>query len=105
GGVAGAGLEGAVAVAQHHRHRVVTAVGDRQVQLAVRVQVAGGEPARTGADAVALRIREGAVALAQEHAYRARVRVGHGQVGAPVPVEVRHDYGSRFGTNGVALGG
>ena len=39
-GISDLGLEGAVAVAQQHRHRVVIVVGDGQVKRAIADEVA-----------------------------------------------------------------
>ena len=85
-------LEGAVAVAQQHRHVVGAVVGDGQVGAAVAVEVPRHEGAWRGPRRVPHLVLEGAVAVAQQHRHVVGAVVGDGQVGAAVAVEVpRHE--------------
>src|SRR5439155_2065428 len=87
----GGGLEGAVAIAQQHAH--VTGVGDRQVELAVFVEVADREGLRVGAAGGQGRLKR-AVCVAQEYVHGAAV-VDDGEVQPSVAVEVgrQHSFG------------
>ena len=85
-------LEGAVAVAQQHRHVVGAVVGDGQVGAAVAVEVPRHEGDWPVPRRVPHLVLEGAVAVAQQHRHVVGAVVGDGQVGAAVAVEVpRHD--------------
>ena len=86
------GLEGAVAVAQQHRHVVRAVVGDGEVGAAVAGEVARHDRDGTGPHRVGDLGLEGAVAVAQQDRHVVAVVVGDGEVGAAVAVEVaRHD--------------
>ena len=98
-------LEGAVAVAQQHRHVVGAVVGDGQVGAAVAVEVPRHEgdwarsPPRTHL------VLEGAVAVAQQHRHVVGAVVGDGQVGAAVAVEVPRHEGVGLGPHRVRAPG
>ena len=98
-------LEGAVAVAQQHRHGVVALVCDGQVGAAVAVEVPRHKGDWVGPHGVGDLGLEGAVAVAQQHRHGVVARVGDGQVGAAVAGEVpRHD-GIWLGPHGVGRPG
>src|SRR5262245_8716122 len=84
--------EGAVAMAEQDADGVVVPetveVGRGQVELAVGIEVAGGQGPRVRAGGGSLRRLEAAAAVAQEHADRAVGGVRRRQVGFTVVVEV-----------------
>ena len=82
-------LEGAVAVAQQHAHRVAAEVGDDQVGPAVAVEVRRPPPKWGRGRRCRLRGLEGAVAVAQQHAHGVAAGVGDDEVGLAVAGEVR----------------
>ena len=85
------GREGAVAVAQQHRHRVVAGVGDGQVEAAITGEIPGRDPDRVRPDRIGDLGREGAVAVTQQHRHHAgaiRVREGEGEVEVAVAGEI-----------------
>ena len=89
------GLEGAVALAQQHRHVVVGNVGDGEVGPPVAGEIARHEGDRVVPHRVDLLGLESAVAVAQEHRHVVEVLVDDGQVGAAVGGEVARHEGDR----------
>ena len=94
-------LEGAVAVAQQHRHVVGAGVGDGQVGAAVAGEVPRHEGAWLGPHRVLHLVLEGAVAVAQQHRHVVGAGVGDGQVGAAVAGEVPRHEGDWRGPRGM----
>jgi hypothetical protein len=94
GGIGPCRREGAVAVAQQDTDFIVPFHGE--VEVAVAVEVSGGQPhripARPKAGVVADGRLEGAVAVAQVNADSIVRGAGHRQVEIAVAVEVRSDH-------------
>ena len=60
-------LEGPVAVAEQHRDGVGPSVADRQIELAIAVEITERNGLRIETNPVERRRREGPVAVAQQH--------------------------------------
>ncbi len=80
--------ECAVPVAQEDADRVTTKVGNRQVQLAVTVEIADGHGIRRRADGVVMPGLKKAVAGSQQHAHAVAVFVGRDQVLSTIAIKV-----------------
>src|SRR5437870_3448595 len=93
-------LDGPVAIAQQQRNTVgrgngaingATVVGDRQIQLAIEIEIAHREVPRIGARGEVECRQEGAIAVAQQHRDGAGINVRDHQIRLAIAIEVADD--------------
>ena len=87
-------LERSVAVALQHRDPARPRVGDRQIGLAVPIEVSDRDEERTTVHREASRRLERAIAVAEQHDNRVGSGVGDGQIRPAVAIEVAGGHGA-----------